>query len=127
MGHSRLSIVRGASQQLPSILIFVTIQWVFLAASHISSRNRFSEGIKRMIESTLAFSNPFFTSLSQIKDEVRDLVAQKLVRRNQSLYCLCEFIPPREWESFIAKLEQCDYLLRDCIGDLLGAEKWDND
>ena len=80
-----------------------------------------------MSESTLAFSNPFFTSLSQIQDEVRTLVEQKLLRRNQSLYSLCEFIPPREWGSVTSELERCDYLLRDCIGDLIGSEKWDND
>ena len=80
-----------------------------------------------MIESTLAFSNPFFTSLNQIQDEVRNLVEQRLLRRNQSLYCLCEFIPPREWGSVTSELERCDFLLRDCIGDLIGAEKWDND
>ena len=80
-----------------------------------------------MIESTLAFSNPFFVSLSQIRDEVKDLVEQNLVRRNQSLYSLCEFIPPREWDSVESELERCDYLLRDCIGDLLSAESWEND
>ncbi|AFY38464.1 hypothetical protein Lepto7376_2169 [[Leptolyngbya] sp. PCC 7376] len=80
-----------------------------------------------MIESTLAFSTPFFTSLSQIRGEVQALVERNLVRRNQSLYCLCEFIPPREWNSVESELERCDYLLRDCIGDLLSAEKWEND
>jgi hypothetical protein len=80
-----------------------------------------------MIQSTLSLPNNFFVSLGQIRDEVRNLVEQNLVRRNQSLYCLCEFIPPREWNSIESELEKYGFLLRDCIGDLLGAEKWEND
>lgn len=80
-----------------------------------------------MTQSTLTLPPPFFSSLGLIQDEVKHLVEQKLVSRRQSLYSLCEYIPPREWTSIEFELERCGYLLRDCIGDLLSGEKWEND
>jgi hypothetical protein len=80
-----------------------------------------------MTTQSLAFSSPFLFSLGQIRDEVRHLVEQNLVSRQQSLYSLCEYVPPREWDCIESELERCGFLFRDHIGDLLGAEKWEND
>lgn len=80
-----------------------------------------------MTQPIFTLPSPFFFSLGQIRDEVKQLVEQKLISRRQSLYSLCEYIPPREWSCVEVELEQCGFLLRDCIGDLLAGEKWEND
>ncbi|ANV82984.1 hypothetical protein AWQ21_00380 [Picosynechococcus sp. PCC 7003] len=80
-----------------------------------------------MTQSVFALRSPFFFSLGQIRDEVKQLVEQNRVSRQQPIYSLCEYIPPREWHCIEVELERCGFLLRDCIGDLLGAERWDND
>ena len=66
-------------------------------------------------------------SLNVIKDEARQLVERGVISRQQPIYTLCEYIPPREWVCVVCELEECDYLLRDRIGDLIGSEHWDND
>jgi len=66
-------------------------------------------------------------SLDVIKDEVRDLINQGAIGRQQPIYTLCQFIPAREWASVECELEACNFLLRDRIGDLIGSEKWEND
>lgn len=66
-------------------------------------------------------------SLDIIKDEARELVRKGLVSRQQPIYILCQFIPPREWACIECELERCNFLLRDRIGDLMGREEWDND
>ena len=66
-------------------------------------------------------------SLNVIKDEARQLVERGVISRQQPIYTLCEYIPPREWVCVECELEQCDFLLRDRIGDLIGREHWDND
>ncbi|MEA5509921.1 DUF4327 family protein [Crocosphaera sp. UHCC 0190] len=66
-------------------------------------------------------------TISMIKDEVRQLVETGTVSRQQPLYVLCEFIPPREWVCVESELERSEYLLRDQIGDLIACENWDND
>ncbi len=66
-------------------------------------------------------------SLDIIKDEARELVRKVLVSRQQPIYILCQFIPPREWACIEFELERCNFLLRDRIGDLMGREEWDND
>lgn len=72
-------------------------------------------------------SPPIHYSLSEIRDEVRQMVERGIITRNQPLYILCEFLPAREWLSVECELERCDYLLRDRIGDLISIEKWNND
>jgi hypothetical protein len=62
-----------------------------------------------------------------IKDEVRQLVERGTVCRQQPIYVLCQYIPPREWMCVELELEKCDYLLRDQIGDLIASECWDDD
>lgn len=66
-------------------------------------------------------------SLAVIQDEARQLVEKGVISRQQPIYTLCQYIPPREWVWIECELEKCDYLLRDRIGDLIGREEWDND
>lgn len=66
-------------------------------------------------------------SLNVIQDEARELVSQGMVSRNQPIYTLCQFIPPREWVCVECELERCNFLLRDRIADLMGKEEWEND
>ena len=66
-------------------------------------------------------------SLDVIQDEARQLVHKGVVTRQQPIYTLCQYIPPREWICVECELEKCDFLLRDRIGDLIGIEEWDND
>lgn len=66
-------------------------------------------------------------SIDMIRDEARHLVEKGVVSRHQPIYILCQYIPAREWVCVECELEQCDYLLRDQIGDLIACENWDND
>ncbi|MEG5052023.1 MULTISPECIES: DUF4327 family protein [unclassified Microcoleus] len=66
-------------------------------------------------------------SLDVIQDEARHLVHEGVLSRQQPIYTLCQFIPPREWACVECELEKCDFLLRDRIADLIGSEKWEND
>ncbi len=66
-------------------------------------------------------------SLNVIKDEARQLVERGVISRQQPIYTLCEYIPAREWLCIECELEECDFLLRDRIGDLIGREHWAND
>ncbi|WP_421654996.1 DUF4327 family protein [Leptothermofonsia sp. ETS-13] len=66
-------------------------------------------------------------SLNMIQDEARELVRKGVVSRQQPIYILCQFIPPREWACIECELERCNFLLRDRIGDLMGREEWEND
>ncbi len=77
-----------------------------------------------MIQSTI---HKLQYSLDVIQDEARHLVHDGVLSRQQPIYTLCEFIPPREWACVECELEKCDFLLRDRIADLIGSEKWDND
>jgi hypothetical protein len=66
-------------------------------------------------------------SIDVIKDEARQLVECGVVDRQQPIYILCQFIPPREWICVEYELEKNDYLLRDPIIDLLAHEEWEDD
>lgn len=66
-------------------------------------------------------------SIDVIQEEARQLVERGLVSRQQPIYVLCQYIPAREWVCVECELEQCDFLLRDRIGDLIGSEEWEND
>jgi hypothetical protein len=80
-----------------------------------------------MSVSTLSTPPAIPFSIKMIKDEARHLVEQGSVSRQQPIYVLCQFIPPREWVCVECELERCDYLLRDQIGDLIADECWDCD
>lgn len=66
-------------------------------------------------------------SLDVIKEEARQLVHKGIVSRQQRIYILCQYIPVRDWVCFEPELERGEFLLRDCIGDLLSHEEWNND
>ena len=66
-------------------------------------------------------------SIELIRCEARGLVQSGFINRQQPIYSLCQFIPPREWCYMEHELEQHQFLLRDRIGDLVGREDWDND
>lgn len=70
---------------------------------------------------------PIHYSLDVIQDEARQLVQKGVVSRQQPIYCLCQYIPAREWVCIECELEKCDFLLRDRIGDLIGREDWESD
>ena len=76
-----------------------------------------------MIQSTIKIKY----SLDVIQDEARHLVHEGVLSRQQPIYTLCQFMPPREWACVECELEKCDFLLRDRIADLIGSENWDND
>jgi hypothetical protein len=62
-----------------------------------------------------------------LRDEVRQLVDQGIVDRQQPIYTLCRYIPGREWECFEIELEENEFLQRDHIIDLLTKEVWQDD
>ncbi len=66
-------------------------------------------------------------SIDAIKDEARQLVESGVVDRQQPIYVLCQFIPPREWICVEYDQKKNDYLLRDPIIDLLAHEEWEDD
>ncbi len=66
-------------------------------------------------------------SISDIQDEVRALVARGAVGRQQRIYQLSRHFSDREWPKVEQMLEENEYLLRDCVIDLIGSESWLND
>lgn len=66
-------------------------------------------------------------TIEMIRDEARQLIESGLVSRHQPIFTLCGYIAAREWPLIESELEQYDYLLRDCIGDLLTCETWSED
>jgi hypothetical protein len=66
-------------------------------------------------------------SIDVLQDEARRLVDKGMVSRQQPIYVLCQYIPAREWVCVECELEQCGFLLRDRIADLVGSEEWEND
>jgi Domain of unknown function (DUF4327) len=66
-------------------------------------------------------------SIDVIKDEARELVHKGIISRQQPIYALCEYIGPGEWRCVECELEECGYLLRDRICDLIGYEEWTED
>ncbi|MBD2532615.1 DUF4327 family protein [Nostoc flagelliforme FACHB-838] len=62
-----------------------------------------------------------------IKKEALKLVKKGLVNRQQQIYTLCKYIPPRDWVTFELELEKSEFLLRDRIIDLLNNELWEDD
>lgn len=63
-------------------------------------------------------------SISDIREETRQLVCKGLLHRQQPIYTLCQYIPAREWPAVECELERHDYLLRDHLIDLLAKEVW---
>lgn len=74
-----------------------------------------------------SLKSPVRYSIEVIRAEAVQLVSQGVLDRQQPIYTLCQYIPPREWPSVECELERYDYLLRDRIIDLLGPERWQSD
>ena len=70
---------------------------------------------------------PIRYSIERLKEEILSLLERGIIRRNQQLYVLCEYLPPREWLGVEYELEQWGYLLRDRVVDLVGEPKWNDD
>ena len=66
-------------------------------------------------------------SIDEIKEEARQLVRQGRVTRQQRIYTLYQYLPPGEWHCIEGSLERNDFLLRDRVIDLLGAQEWKED
>ncbi|MGQ4647343.1 DUF4327 family protein [Lyngbya aestuarii] len=80
-----------------------------------------------MIVDTVQSAPPIRYSIDLIQEEARNLVEKGTIGRQQPIYVLCQYIPAREWVCVECELEECGYLLRDRVADLLGPEEWDND
>ena len=66
-------------------------------------------------------------SIDEIKEEARQLVRQGRVDRQQRIYTLYQYLPPGEWHCIEGELERNDFLFRDRVIDLLGAQEWKED
>jgi hypothetical protein len=66
-------------------------------------------------------------SITDLRDEVRDLIARGSVGRQQRIYELRKHFGDREWQNIERLLDEYDYLLRGHIIDLVGKESWTND
>lgn len=66
-------------------------------------------------------------SLSDIQDQVRDMVAKGAISRQQRVYELSRFFSDRDWIRVELLLEEHDYLLKDFVIDLVGSEVWLSD
>ncbi|PMB18116.1 DUF4327 domain-containing protein [Fischerella thermalis CCMEE 5205] len=63
-------------------------------------------------------------NIEYIREKAVQLVNQGLIQRNQPIYVLCKYLPYRDWLFVELELERNEFLLRDCIIDLLSREKW---
>ncbi|MBD2433868.1 MULTISPECIES: DUF4327 family protein [Fischerella] len=63
-------------------------------------------------------------NIEYIREKALQLVKQRLIQRNQPIYVLCKYIPYRDWLCVELELERNEFLLRDCIIDLLSRENW---
>ena len=66
-------------------------------------------------------------SLSDIQDEVREMVAKGSISRQQRVYELSRHFTDRDWPKVEHLLEEHDYLLKDFVIDLVGHESWLSD
>ena len=74
-----------------------------------------------MIQSVLTYS------LERLREEIIALMQKGRINRQQPIYALCKYIPPREWLLVERELESNGFLLRDPIGELVSREKWQED
>jgi Domain of unknown function (DUF4327) len=66
-------------------------------------------------------------SIVDIQAEVRGLVDRGILGRKQRIYELCKHFKPDAWEDMERAFSEHGYLLRDCVGDLMGKEAWVSD
>lgn len=63
-----------------------------------------------------------YDRIAAVKSEAILLVKRGIISRQQRIYTLWKYIPARDWVLIERELENSDFLLRDCIGDLIGWE-----
>ena len=85
------------------------------------------KGISELIMNLTTSAAPIHYSIDRLKEEILSLVERGIIHRNQQLYVLCEYLPPREWLGVEYELEQFGYLLRDRVVDLVGDPEWNDD
>ncbi len=66
-------------------------------------------------------------SITDLQDEVYELVMRGLVSPQQRIYELKKHVSDREWHNLEQLFADHNYLLRDRIIDLIGKESWTND
>ena len=66
-------------------------------------------------------------SLEVIREEVRQLVEEGLLHRQQPIYTLCQYVPASQWLEIERELTLNEFSIREAIIDLLGKEDWDDD
>ncbi len=66
-------------------------------------------------------------SITDLQDEVRELVMRGLVKPQQHIHELKQHVIDQEWHKLERLFSDHDYLLRDRIVDLIGKESWAND
>jgi Domain of unknown function (DUF4327) len=66
-------------------------------------------------------------SITDFKDEVRNLIARGSIDRQQRIYELKKYFGDRQWQEIEHLLNTYDYVLRGHIIDLVSAESWTND
>lgn len=69
---------------------------------------------------------PYY-SIDLLRDEAKGLIQSGSLHRQQPIYALYQYIPPREWSSLEWELECHNFLPRDRLADFVGREDWDND
>ena len=74
-----------------------------------------------MIQSVLTYS------LERLREEIIALMQKGRINRQQPIYTLCKYIPPREWLLVERELEDNGFLLRARIAELVSQEKWEED
>ena len=65
--------------------------------------------------------------LTDVQDEVRNLIARGLLDRQQRIYELRKFFSDRQWSQIERLLDEQDHLLRGRMIDLVSKESWTND
>jgi hypothetical protein len=66
-------------------------------------------------------------TIHAVQDEIKALVNRGSVGKQNQIYTLARFFSDREWPKIEHVLEEHEYLLRDCVYDLIGQESWAND
>jgi Domain of unknown function (DUF4327) len=66
-------------------------------------------------------------SIDVLREEAQMLVQKGILRPNQPIFALCEYLPAREWIEVERVLEENEFSLRDRMGDLLAQMQWYND
>lgn len=66
-------------------------------------------------------------SITDLRDEVRELVARGLVGRQQRIYELRRCFGDRRWPNIEPLLIEHEYTPKNYVIDLVGQESWTND